>query len=74
MEEFGGASTTWQPWYELSDNIYGGIRKINGFFREVDQGVRIQHAEFGFLSDDDELVPHTLTEVVLSRHVRIYKH
>ena len=45
QEETGASASTWIPWYEIFDNIFGGTAKINGVPHGVDQGVRLQHSE-----------------------------
>ena len=54
QEETGAAASTWTPWYERFDNIFGGTAKINGVPNGLDQGVRLKHSEAFVLSDDDE--------------------
>jgi hypothetical protein len=53
QEEIGAPPSTWTPWYEIFNNIFGGTTKIDGVPHGVDQGVRLQHSETLILNDDD---------------------
>ena len=60
QEETGAPPSTWTPWYEIFDNIFGGTAKIRGILGGIDQGVRKEHEEtIDVSSEDDETPVHS---------------
>jgi hypothetical protein len=51
------APSTWTPWYEIFDNIFGSISRTRGVPNGVDQKVHLQHEEVNVLSDDEDIIP-----------------
>ncbi len=51
------APSTWTPWYEIFDNIFGSISRNRGVPNGVDQRVHLQHEEVIVLSDDEDTIP-----------------
>jgi hypothetical protein len=51
------APSTWTPWYEIFDNIFGSISRIRGVPNGVDQRVHLQHEEVNVLNDDEDIIP-----------------
>jgi hypothetical protein len=51
------APSTWTPWFENFDNIFGSISRIRGVPNGVDQRVHLQHEEVNVLSDDEDTIP-----------------
>ena len=57
QEETGALPSTWTPWYEIFDNIFGGTAKIRGVHGGIDQGVRKEHVETIDVSSEDDETP-----------------